>query len=72
MRNVGLDETQALIKITGIHFNNLWYTDDTTFMQESEEELKSLMKVKENEKVGLKLKIQKTKVMESVPITSCK
>ena len=73
MRNVGLDETQALIKIPGIHFNNLLYTDDTTFMQESEEELKSLlMKVKENEKVGLKLKIQKTKVMESVPITSCK
>ena len=68
MRNAGLDETQAGIKIAGRNLNNLRYTDDTTFMAESEEELKSLlMKVKEeSEKVGLKLNIQKTKVMESI------
>ena len=72
MRNAGLDEAQAGIKIAGRNFNNLRYTDDTTLMAESEKELKSLlMKVKEeNEKVGLKLKIQKTKVMASGPITS--
>ena len=71
MRNVGLDETQARIKIAGRHINNLRYADDTTLMAESEEELKSLlMKVKESEKVGLKLNIQKTKIMASGPITS--
>ena len=72
MRNAGLDEAQAGIKIAGRNFNNLRYTDDTTLMAESEKELKSLlMKVKEeNEKVGLKLNIQKTKVMASGPITS--
>ena len=65
MRNAGLEETQAGIKIAGRHINNLRYADDTTLMAESEEELKSLlMKVKvESEKVGLKLNIQKTKVM---------
>ena len=70
MRNAGLDEAQAGIKIAGI--NNLRYADDTTLMAESEEELKSLlMKVKEeNEKVGLKLNIQKTKIMASSPIAS--
>ena len=73
MRNAGLEEAQAGIKIARRNTNNLRYADDTTLMAEIEEELKSLlMKVKENEKVGLKLKIQKTKVMESVPITSCK
>ena len=70
--NVGLDEAQAGIKIAGRNINNLRYTDDTTFMAESEEELKSLlMKVKEeSEKVGLKLNIQKTNIMASGPITS--
>ena len=72
MRNTGLDETQAGIKFTGRNANNLRYADDTTFMAESEEELKSLlMKVKEeSEQVGLKLNIQKTKIMASGPITS--
>ena len=72
MRNVGLDEAQAGIKIAGRNINHLGYTDDTTLMAESEEELKSLlMKVKEeSEKVGLKLNIQKTKIMASAPITS--
>ena len=72
MRNVGLDEAQAGIKIAGRNINNLRYADDTTLMAESEEELKSLlMKVKEqSEKVGLKLNIQKTKIMASGPITS--
>ena len=72
MRNVGLEEAQAGIKIAGRNINNLRHADDTTVMAESEEELKSLlMKVKEeSEKVGLKLKIQKTKIMESDPITS--
>ena len=71
MRNAGLEETQAGIKIAGRNINNLRYTDDTTLMAESEEELKSLlMKVKEeSEKVGLKLNIQKTKIMASGPIT---
>ena len=71
MRNAGLEETQAGIKIAGKNINNLRYADDTTLMAESEEELKSLlMKVKESEKVGLKLNIQKTKIMASSPITS--
>ena len=72
MRNAGLEETQAGIKISGRNINNLRYADDTTLLAESEEELKSLMmKVKvENEKVGLKLNIQKTKIMASGPITS--
>ena len=72
MRNAGLDEAQAGIKIAGININNLRYADDTTLMAESEEELKSLlMKVKEeSDKVGLKLNIQKTKIMASGPITS--
>ena len=72
MRNTGLEEAQAGIKIARRNFNNLRYTDDTTLMAESEEELKSpLMKVKEeSEKVGLKLNIQKTKIMASGPITS--
>ena len=72
MRNAGLDEAQAGIKIAGRNINNLRYADDTTVMAESEEELKSLlMKVKEeSEKVGLKLNIQKTKIMASGPITS--
>ena len=72
MRNVGLEEAQAGIKIAGRNINNLRYADDATLMAESEEELKSLlMKVKEeSEKVGLKLNIQKTKIMASVPITS--
>ena len=72
MRNAGLEETQAGIKIAGRNINNLRYADDTTFMAESEEELKSLlMKVKEeSEKVGLKLNIQKVKIMASGPITS--
>ena len=72
MRNAGLDETQAGIKIARRNLNNLRYADDTTLMAESEEELKSLlMKVKkESEKVGLKLNIQKTKIMASCPITS--
>ena len=72
MRNAGLEEAQAGIKIAGRNINNLRYADDTTLMAESEEELKSLlMKVKqESEKVGLKLNIQKMKVMASGPITS--
>ena len=72
MRNAGLDEAQAGIKIAGRNINNLTYADDTTLMAESKEELKShLMKVKEeSEKVGLKLNIQKTKIMASGPITS--
>ena len=72
MRNPGLEEAQAGIKIAGRNINNLRYADDTTLMAESEEDLKSLlMKVKEeSEKVGLKLNIQKTKVMESGPVTS--
>ena len=72
MRNAGLEEAQAGIKIAGRNINNLRYADDTTPMAESEEELKSLlMKVKEeSEKVGLKLNIQKTKIMVSGPITS--
>ena len=71
MRNVGLEEAQAGIKIAGRNINNLRYADDTILMAESEEELKSLlMKVKvESEKVGLKLNIQKTKIMASGPIT---
>ena len=72
MRNAGLDEAQAGIKIAGRNINNLRYVDDTTLMAESKEELKTLlMKVKEeSEKVGLKLNIQKTKIMVSGPITS--
>ena len=72
MRNAGLDEAQAGIKIAGRDINNLRYADDTTIMAESEEELKGLlMKVKEeSEKVGLKLNIQKRKIMASGPITS--
>ena len=72
MRNAGLEEAQTGIKIAGRNINNLKYADDTTFMAESEEELKSLlMKVKEeSEKFGLKLNIQKTKIMASSPITS--
>ena len=72
MRNVGLEEAQAGIKIAGRNINNLRYADNTTLMAESEEELKSLlMKVKEEgEKIGLKLNIQKTKIMASGPITS--
>ena len=72
MRNTGLEEAKAGIKIAGRNINNLRYADDTTLLAESEEELKSLlMKVKEEiEKVGLKLNIQKTKIMASGPITS--
>ena len=71
MRNAGLDEAQAGIKIAGRNINNLRYVDDTTLMAEIEEKLKSLLlKVKESEKVGLKLNIQKTKFMTSGPITS--
>ena len=72
MQNAGLDEAQAGIKISGRNINNLTYADDTTLMAESEEELKSLLKkVKvESEKVGLKLNIQKMKIMASGPITS--
>ena len=72
MRNAGLEETQAWIKIAGRNINNLRYADDTTLMAESKEELKSfLIKMKEeSEKVGLKLNIQKTKIMASDPITS--
>ena len=74
MRNARLDEAQAGIKIARRNINNLRYTDDTTLMAENEEELKSLlMKVKEdNEKVGLNLDIQKSKIMASGPIISCK
>ena len=73
MRNNGLEETQAGIKIAGRNINNLSYTDDTTLMAESEEELKTLLiKVKEeNGKIRLKLSIQNTKIMASGPITSC-
>ena len=73
MRKAVLEETQAGIKIAGRNINHLRYADETTLMAESEEELKSLlMKVKEeSEKVGLKLNIQKTKIMASYPITSC-
>ena len=72
MRNAGLEEVQAEIKIAGRNINNLRYADDTTLMEESEEELKSfLMKVnEESERIGLKLNIQKTKIMVSGPITS--
>ena len=72
MRNAGLEEVQAGIKMAGRNINNLRYADDTTLMAESEEELKSLLlKVKEeSEKVGLKLNIQKTKIMASGPVTS--
>ena len=71
MRNAWLEEVQAGIKIARRNINNFRYTDDTTLMAESEEELKSLlMKVKESEKVGLKLNIQKTKIIASGPITS--
>ena len=71
MRNTGLEEARAGIKIARRNSNNLRYADDTTLMAESEEELKSLLlKVKESEKVGLKLNIQKTKIMASGPITS--
>ena len=72
MRNAGLEEAQAGIKIVGRNINNLWYADDTTLMAESEELKSLLMKVKEeSEKVGWKLNIQKTKIMASSPITSC-
>ena len=71
MRNAGLEETQAGIKIAGRNINNLRYADDTTLMAESEKLLKTLMKVKEeSENVGLKFNIQKTKIMASSPITS--
>ena len=71
MRNTGLEEAQAGIKIAGRNINNPRYADDTILMAESEEKLKSLLtKVKESEKVGLKLNIQKTKIMASGPITS--
>ena len=71
MRNAGLEEAQAGIRITGRSINKLRYADDTTFMAESEEELKSILKVKEkSEKVGLNLNSQKTKIMASSPITS--
>ena len=74
MRNTGLEEAQAGIKMAGRNINNLRYTDDTTLMAKNKEELKSLlMKVKEeSEKLGLKLNIQKTKIMKSGPITSWK
>ena len=74
MRNTGLEEAQAGIKISGRNINNLRYTDDTTLMAESKEELKSLlMQVNEElEKIGLKLNLQKTKIMASGPITSWK
>ena len=71
MRNTGLNEAQAGIKTAGRNINNFRYADDTTLMAESEEELKShLIKVKESEKVGLKLNIQKTKIMAPGPVTS--
>ena len=74
MRNAGLDEAQAGVKFAGRNISNLRYADDTTLMAESDEELKNLlMKVKEESgKVGLKLNIQKTKIMASCPISSCK
>ena len=71
MRNAGLEEAQAGIKIAGRNINNLRYADYTSFMEESEE-LKSLLMKKESEKVGLKLNIQKTKIMASGPVTSWK
>ena len=70
MRNAGLEEAQAGIQIAGRNINNLRYADGITLMAESEEELKSLLMKEESEKVGLKLNIQKTKIMASVPITS--
>ena len=70
MRSAGLEEAQAVIKIAGRNINHLRYADDTTLMAESEEELKSLLMKQESEKVGLKLNIQKTKIMASGPITS--
>jgi len=70
MRNAGLEEAQAGIKIAGRNINNLRYADDTTLMAESKEELKRLLMKEESEKVGLKLNIQKTKIMASGPITS--
>ena len=70
LRNAGLDKAQAGIKIAGRNINNLRYADDTTLMEESKEELKSLLMKEESEKVGLKLNIQKTKIMASGPITS--
>ena len=70
MRNAGLEETQAGIKIARRNINNLRYADDTTLMAESEEELKSLLMKVKSEKVGLKLNIQKTNIMASTPITS--
>ena len=70
MRNAGLDEAQAGIKIAGRNINNLRYADDTTLIAESEEELKSLLMKEESEKVGLKLNIQKTKIMAYSAITS--
>ena len=70
MRNAGLEEAQAAIKIAGRNINNLRYADDTTLMAESEEKLKSLLMKKESEKIGLKLNIQKTKIMASDPVTS--
>ena len=70
MRNTGLDEAQAGIKIARRNINNLRYAGDTTLMAESEEELKSLLMKEESEKIGLKLSIQKTKIMASSPITS--
>ena len=70
MWNAGLDEAQAGIKIAGRNINNLRYIDDTTLMAEGEEELKSLLMKEESEKVGLKLNIQKTKIMVSGPVTS--
>ena len=72
MRNAVLEEEQAGIKISGRNFNNLRYADDTTLMAESEEKLKSLLMKEESEKVGLKLNIQKTKIMATGPITSGK
>ena len=72
MRNAGLEEAQVGIKTAGRNINNLRYADDTTLMAESEEELKSLLMKVESEKVGLKLNIQKTKIMASGPITSWK
>ena len=70
MRNAGLEEAQAGIRIAGRNINNLRYADDTTLMAESEEELKSLLMKEESEKVGLKVNIQKMKIMASGPITS--
>ena len=70
MRNAGLEEAQAEIKIAGRNLNNLRYADDTNLMAESEEELKSLLMKEKSEKVGLKLNIQKTKIMTSGPISS--